>query len=97
MNKYKPEYMGKVIPVNDTLKLSDFVTNKYDAFSKIYDTCKDQSDGISDLKVVEANDGSPDTLSVRVTADSRTLNKIKEVASGNESVSVDADVITAKG
>ena len=33
VEKYKPGYLGKVMPVDNPSKLTDFVTNKYDAFS----------------------------------------------------------------
>ena len=56
MEKYKPGYLGKVIPADNPSKLTDFVTNQYDAFSKIYDTCKNQSENISDIKkYIEGN------------------------------------------
>ena len=64
MNKYKPEYLGKVIPAEDPLKMTDMLQNKFEQFSSIYDTCKDMSTNISDIKVV---DTSPDLLSVKIS------------------------------
>lgn len=97
MEKYKPGYMGKVMPApNDKSKVTDFLTNQYDAFNSIYDACKDQSDKINDLKTVESDTSDPDKLSVKVSTDMETMSKIKEAASGNESVVVNNDVITAK-
>lgn len=99
MEKYKPEYMGKVIPADDPSKLTDFVANKYDAFSTIYDACKDQSEKISAIKVVENNGAntSPDVLSVKVTAGKDTFDYIKEATKDNGSIVIVNDVITAKG
>ncbi len=94
MEMYKPGYLGKVIPVNDTNKLTDFINNQYDAFSKIYDACKGQSGQISDIKVVET--GSPDTLSVKVSCDREVVENIKKNAEGDNTISIDNNVITAK-
>ena len=91
MKEYKPEYMGKVIPADDPAKLSDFVNNKYDAFSKVYDACKSQSENIKDITVVETDDSN--SLSVKVTADEETIDKIKDGAA--EDVSVSGNVVTA--
>lgn len=96
MDKYKPGYLGKVIPADNPSKLTDFVTNQYDSFSKVYDTCKDQSDKISDIKVVEKSSNDSSELSVKVSTDKDTMENIKEAAKGDESVTVEGDVITAK-
>lgn len=95
MENYKPSYLGKVIPVNDTSKLTDFVTNKYDSFSKIYDACKSQSDNISDIKSMATTDGSC-ALSVKITTGNDTLNAIKEAVKDDKNVTVDSNIITAK-
>lgn len=94
MDRYKPGYFGKVLPVNDTNKLSDLVNNKYDAFSKIYDACKEQSAQISDIKLVET--GSPDTLSVKVSCDEEVVENMKKTIEGDNTISIDNNIITAK-
>jgi len=91
MNLYKPEYMGKVIPADDPAKLTDFVTNKYDAFSKVYEACKEQSADIKDISMVETSDTN--SLSVNVQASEETMEKIKENSS--EDVNVTGNVVTA--
>lgn len=96
MEKYKPEYLGKVIPADDPSKLTNFVTNQYDAFSKIYDACKNQSENISDIKVVDPGNADPNSLSVKVSADREVVESIKEIAKDDESIVVNNDVITAK-
>lgn len=96
MEKYKPEYLGKVIPADDPSKLTNFVTNQYDAFSKIYDACKNQSENISDIKVVDPGNADPNSLSVKVSADREVVESIKEIANDDESIVVNNDVITAK-
>lgn len=95
MEQYKPGFLGKVIPADDPSKLTDFVTNKYDSFSTIYDACKNQSENISDIKTVETSSSDINSLSVKVSADKETIDKIKEVTAGDDSVSVKNDVITA--
>lgn len=97
MNKYKPEYLGKVMPVDNPSKLTDFVQNKYDAFSKIYDTCKEQSEGISEISAVDNNSGGSDSLTVKVSASPDSMSKIIEAAANDESVKVNGDQITATG
>ena len=46
MDRYKPEYLGKVIPADDATKMYDFVKNKSDMFNDIYDACKENSECI---------------------------------------------------
>lgn len=96
MDKYKPGYLGRVLPADDPSKLTDFVTNKYDAFSKVYDACKDQSENITDLKVVETDNADTETLSVKISASEEAIDTIKETTSSDESVTIENDVITAK-
>lgn len=94
MNKYKPEYLGKVIPADNPSKMNDFVENKYDAFSKVYDSCKEQSANISDIKPVE-ND-SDNSLSVQIIAGPDTIESVKEATKDDDSITVKDGVITAK-
>ena len=93
MNTYKPEYMGKVMPADDPTKLTDFVSNKYDAFSKAYDACKDNSENIKDVSAV--NNGSQDSFSMKLSTNSDTMEAIKQ-ANTNPDVTITGDVITAK-
>ena len=93
MENYKPEYMGKVIPADDPAKLTDFVTNKYDAFSKCYDACKDYSDRISDVSSVSTPEGDS-SFSMKVNTDAETLNDISK--SLEDDVNISDNVITAK-
>lgn len=98
MNRYKPEFMGKVLPADDPAKLTDFVTNKYDAFSKVYDACKDQAEKINTITTTSPpGNATADTLSVKVSTDLETLKIIQESALNNDSVSIIGDVVTAKG
>lgn len=92
MDRYKPEYLGKVIPADDATKMYDFVKTKSDMFNDIYDACKNSSDKIDDISVVKMNDNS---LSVKVSTDSNTLDVIRGEASSNESLSIQDNVITA--
>lgn len=94
MKKYKPEYMGKVMPVDNPSKLTDFVQNKYDSFSKIYDNVKDKSENISDVKTVDKDSSDTSSLSIKVSTDEDTLNDIKANMK-DPSVNVENDVFTA--
>lgn len=95
MDQYKPEYLGKVIPAADPSKMTGFLSNQYNSFSKIYDACKEHSSDIKDITVVE-NAANPDTsLSVKVSANNEILSEIIKKASGSSEISVKGDVITA--
>ena len=93
MDKYKPGYMGKVLPADDPSKLTDFVSNKYDAFSKAYDACKESSDKIKDVSAV--NNNSTDSFSMKLSTGSDTMEAIK-ANNTNPDVTITGDVITAK-
>lgn len=95
MEKYKPSYMGKVMPADDPAKLTDFVANKFDAFSKAYDACKDQSENIKDVSATSTPNDSSNSFAMKVSTDSETLKKIDEATKSDDSVSVKGDVITA--
>ena len=94
MNQYKPEYMGKVIPADDPVKMTNFMSKQYDSFSKIYDVCKDESVNINDIKVVDTN--SNDSFSVKISAAKETISNIIQQAANSPTLSVSGDVITAK-
>ena len=94
MNKYKPEYMGKVIPADDPTKLTDFVTNKYESFSKAYDACKENSDKIKDVSPVDTKSGTTD-FSMKISTDANTIKDIIDNKK-DDSVTVSGDVISAK-
>ena len=96
MEKYKPGFLGKVLPVDNPSKLTDFVTNKYDAFSKAYDACKNQSEKINDVKLVDLNNDNANSISIKVSADKDTLATIKEASKDNGSISINNDILTAK-
>lgn len=97
MEKYKPNYLGKVIPADNPSKMTGFLTHQYDAFSKIYDTCKEQSKDINDIKVVENNSSPADSLTVKISAGAEAVAEIVKKAAGDCSVTVKGDVITANG
>lgn len=95
MNKYKPEYLGKVIPADNPSKLTDFVTNQYDSFSKVYEVCKDQSEKIKDIKVVESDNDPTNALKVKISGEKEVIDKIKEKS--KDGIIVEDDVITVTG
>lgn len=95
MDKYKPTYMGQVMPADDPSKLTDFVSNKYDSFSKAYDAVKDESEKINAVSAAGSADGSSE-FSMKVNADKETLDKIKEKVKDDDSVKVNGDTVTVK-
>jgi hypothetical protein len=97
MKKYKPEYLGKVIPADDPTKMTDFVQNKYNGFSKIYDSCKEESQGISDIRLTSNSSEDKSSISIQISTDEQTLNKISEKINEEGMVKISGDVITAGG
>ena len=95
MNKYKPEYLGKIIPADNPVKITDFVINKYDSFSKVYDACKNQSEKIDDIKVVESETDDRCSISVKMITDKDTVETIKTAIGTDSSINIKGDVITA--
>jgi len=95
MNKYKPEYLGKVIPADNPGKLTDFVTNKYESFSKTYDACKDHSDKINDVQAIESESNDKNSFSMKIHTDKDTVEIIKKAIGSNDSITIKDDVITA--
>lgn len=95
MDKYKPSYMGQVMPADDPSKLTDFVSNKYDSFSKVYDAVKDESEKINAVSAAGSTDGSTE-FSMKVNTDKETMEKIKEKTKDDESVNVNGDTVSAK-
>lgn len=95
MNKYKPEYLGKVIPADNPEKLTDFVTNKFDSFSKVYDVCKDHSEKIDDVTSVDTECNDINSFSLRVSTDTETVETIRKAIGDDNSMNVKGDVITA--
>ena len=95
MNKYKPEYLGKVIPADNPVQLTDFVINKYNSFSKVYDACKDHSEKIDDIKAVESECDNNNSISIKVLTDMDTVETIKQAIGDDSSINIKGDVITA--
>lgn len=95
MEKYKPEYLGKVIPADNPGKLTDFVTNQYESFSKVYDVCKDYSDKIDDIKSVNVESTDKSSFSAKITTDMDTVETIKKAIGTDSSMNIKGDVITA--
>ena len=96
MENYSPSYLGKVIPADDPAKMTDFCTSQYEAFTKVYEVCKDLSEHIADIAAVESDSKDPGSLSVKVFADPTTVEMLKEATKDDVNVSINGDVITAK-
>ena len=95
MEKYKPLYMGQVIDTDDASKLTDFVSNKYDSFSKCYDSVKEESDKINSVSAAGNKQGSTE-FNMSVSTDSETMEKIAEKVKDDDSVSVSGNIVSAK-
>lgn len=91
MEQYKPGYLGQALPVGNPNKMTDFVANKYDAFSKVYDVCKNNSENIKNISVIESNNS--DSLSIKVSTDQETMDSIKE-KNNDDSIDIHDNVIT---
>ena len=97
MKKYKPEYLGKVLP-DEGSKRKDFLQDEYESFSDIYDICKDESDNITDIKNVSEELGSQ-SLNIKITTTSEeVLDRLTEKVATHpdDHISIDKDVIGAK-
>ena len=94
MKKYKPEYLGKVIPADDPDQLTDFVQNKFEPFSKIYDAVKDQSEKINDIVAIDGKEKET-KLAVKISTESETIQKISEKIKDDTTMEIRGDVITA--
>lgn len=95
MKKYKPEFLGKVLPENKS-DIADFMHNKYEGFSKVYDTCKEESEKITDVKPVssDSNNNNSKSYSVKVSTDKDTMDNIKK-NNKDDSVKVNGDVVSS--
>ena len=58
MRQYKPEFLGKVMPVDNKEKMSKFLNDQYFSFNNIYDAIKEHSEDISDLILLESESNS---------------------------------------
>ena len=95
MKQYKPGYLGKVIPADDQNQLTDFVQNKYDSFTEIYDVCKEDSENINDIERVDTPSDDPTELKVRVSANKDAVDNIKERVKEKKNIKVTGNLITA--
>lgn len=94
MNKYKPEYLGKVLP-EDKIEMSDFMQNKYDGFSKIYDVCKCESDKITDIKSIKTDSTNAKSYATKIVADADALKNICD-NNKDSSIKIVGDVISTE-
>ena len=88
MRKYKPEILGKVMPVDDKEKMSDFLNTKYFLFNDIYDDIKENSEDISDLILLESENEKE--LRIKLITENSILEKIK-----SSKVKIINDIISA--
>ena len=97
MKLYKPEYIGKIVsPATDQAKLTDFLQNKYNAFTRIYNICKSESENISDIGIVEKpNDENNSTLHILISTDMLTLDRISRNINNDELVKMNGNTIMA--
>ena len=99
MDMYKPGYLGKVIPADDTTKLKKFINTQFDAFCSIYDCCKNHSNEINDIKTHESTiDEESSILCVEIITNAETLSMLSTHINNieNSALSINGNVITAK-
>lgn len=92
MNPYKPQFFGSIAPFDDPVAMSDFLRNRFDAFSIIFDCIKEYAAKIESVTPVDTNSSSAASLSIAITTDGETLEKLKEKIT---SASIFGNVITA--
>lgn len=80
------------MPVDNQTKLTDFVQNKYDAFSKIYEVCRDNSEAITDIVTVDSDTSN---LSIKLTTNRDTLDDISHKLEHDNSMMLQGDIINA--
>lgn len=96
MDKYKPAYLGKLLPVDNTAKMTDFIINKFDAFNKVYNGCKNFSDRINDINIIDtSNNDSIRSITVKIYTDSETISNIAK-SNTDPNVTINNDLITVK-
>ncbi len=95
LRKYKPEYLGKAIPVTSPSGLTDFVHNKYDTFTKIYEVCRDDSEKINDIKTLDSDNKNLTSLSMKISADNDVLSNISNKIKEQNNIDLQGDIITA--
>lgn len=95
MDNRMPTYLGRCITPGNPSNLSKFAMNKYDSFSRIYHTCKNESDNISDIHCVDEDDDATQ-CSIKVLTSPDTLERISESIKDEENMYIERDVITAK-
>lgn len=77
------------------MEMSDFMRNKYEGFSKIYDACKCESENISDIKSIKTDSSNAKSYATKIVADASTLKNICD-NNKDSSVKVDGDVISTE-
>lgn len=87
MRQYKPEFLGKVMPVDNKEKMSKFLNDQYFSFNNIYDAIKEHSEDISDLILLESESNS---LRIKIISENNILAKINSTK-----VKIDNDIISA--
>ena len=63
------------MPVDNKEKMDDFFINKYESFSEIYDACKDFSEEISGISMVESEETKK--IKIKLICSEETIDKIK--------------------
>ena len=88
MRQYKPEFLGKVMPVDNKEKMSKFLNDQYFSFNNIYDAIKEHSEDISDLILLESENEKE--LRIKLITENSILEKIK-----SSKVKIINDIISA--
>lgn len=89
MEQYKPIFLGKTMPSPDNPPdLQSFLSNKYEAFNTVYDACKSESEKIDNIETVSSSD---DKLTVKVSTDKDTFERIQTNNENNPNLSFNSN------
>lgn len=96
MKAYMPLYLGSIGIHSDASKTTKFMTDKYDSFTKIYNSCKEESENINSVKSVDVDDTlDPSLLSVEVDASRNTLDNIMSKIKNDTTINMKDNIIIA--
>ena len=95
MEHYKPGYLGKVLPEKKS-EIADFMHNKYDGFSKVYDACKAKSDKITDIKPVTPDSNNDKAYAVKVSVTEQNVLESIKKDNTDVTVKINGDVISSE-
>lgn len=77
MKPYKPQWMGSIAPFDDPVAMNDFLKNKFDAFSLIFDSVKQYAESVESISQAGTSEPGGSSFSIAITTTGDTLEMIK--------------------